>query len=69
MSQPRTATKPTTVRTPRQIFMIPAALAALSLLGLVSALTGDGLRDTLSWAGLAAPVLVTLWALKARRRK
>ncbi|WP_262690228.1 hypothetical protein [Kordiimonas aestuarii] len=68
MSQPHTAAKPSTIRTPWQIFKVPAALAALSLLGLVSALTGDGLRDALSWAGLAAPVVVTLWALKARRR-
>lgn len=51
-----------------QIFAVPLGLAALSIIGLVSALTGDGLRDMLSWAGLAAPVLVTLWALWARRR-
>jgi len=51
-----------------QIFAIPLALAALSIIGLISALTGDGLRDILSWIGLAAPVLVTLWALRARRR-
>jgi hypothetical protein len=51
-----------------QIFAIPLLLAALSIIGLISALTGDGLRDILSWIGLAAPVLVTLWALRARRR-
>ena len=51
-----------------RIFAAPIALALLSIIGLVSALTGDGLRDALSWAGLAAPVIVTLWALRVRRR-
>ncbi len=55
-------------RTTAQIFAVPLALALLSIVGLVSALTGDGARDLLSWAGLAAPVLVTLWALAVRRR-
>ncbi|MBP7704565.1 MAG: hypothetical protein KA105_04690 [Caulobacter sp.] len=49
------------------IFGAPIAIAAFSLVGLVSALLGDGLRDWISWAGLAVPVLVIAWALKARR--
>ena len=52
----------------RAIFAVPAAVAALSLVGLVVALTGDGLRDAVSWAALAAPVAVTLWAVSRRRR-
>jgi hypothetical protein len=59
---------PNTAQSLAQIFAIPLVLALLSIIGLVSALTGDGLRDILSWIGLAAPVLVTLWALRARRR-
>jgi len=51
----------------RAIFAAPAAIAVLSLVGLVSALTGDGLRDTLSWAALAVPLAVVLWALAVRR--
>jgi hypothetical protein len=48
-------------------FGAPLAIALASLIGLVSALLGDGIYDWISWAGLAAPVLVIIWALKARR--
>jgi hypothetical protein len=51
----------------RVIFALPLAIAALSLVGLVAALTGDGWRDVLSWAGLAAPILTVCWAMSARR--
>lgn len=61
------AKAPARRQTAAQIFAIPALLALLSLVGLVSALMGDGARDFLSWLGLAAPVMVTLWALRARR--
>lgn len=49
------------------IFAAPLALAVLSVIGLVSALTGDGWRDSLSWLGLFAPVAATFWAMRARR--
>ena len=49
------------------IFAIPLALAALSSVALIVALTGDGWRDVLSWIGLAAPVLAVGWAMQARR--
>jgi len=51
----------------RAIFFVPLVIAVLSSVGLVSALTGDGWRDALSWLGLAAPVLAVIWAMKARR--
>jgi hypothetical protein len=51
----------------RAIFAAPLAIAALSTVALVAALTGDGWRDALSWAGLAVPVLLVAWAMKARR--
>ena len=51
----------------RAIFAAPLGLAALSVIGLVSALTGDGWRDGLSWLGLAAPVAAIVWAMRARR--
>lgn len=58
-------------RRPRQnlrtVFAGPLALAVLSIVALVAALTGDGWRDALSWAGLAAPVLAVGWAMKTRR--
>jgi len=51
----------------RAIFALPLAIGLLSLVGLVSALTGDGWRDVLSWAALAVPVIATAWAMKFRR--
>ena len=42
-----------------QIFAVPFVVAVISSLGLVSALLGDGLWDSLSWAALAVPVLTT----------
>lgn len=48
-------------------FAIPALIAVLSSIGLVSALTGDGLRDLLSWILLAVPVAAVGWAMIARR--
>lgn len=49
------------------IFAVPSLLALVSIAGLVVALTGDGLRDAVSWAALAIPVLAVVWAMKARR--
>jgi len=49
------------------IFIAPLVIAVLSLIGLVSALTGDGWRDGLAWIGLAVPILAVIWAAKARR--
>lgn len=52
---------------PRAIFAAPLVICMLGVIGLVSALTGDGWRDVVSWAGLAAPVIAVAWAWKARR--
>ncbi len=49
-----------------RIFAMPLAIALVSLVGLVSALTGDGWRDALSWLGLAVPVLALGWAMLPR---
>lgn len=51
-----------------QVFSIPAAIAALSLFGLVVALLGDGPWNRIGALTLGAPVIVTVWALAARRR-
>lgn len=51
----------------RAIFALPVALALVSIVGLVVALTGDGLRDVAAWAALAMPVLVVGWAMRNRR--
>lgn len=49
------------------IFAAPIAIAVLSIVGLVTALLGDGVFDTVSWIGLLAPLLVICWALRFRR--
>lgn len=51
----------------RAIFAWPTAIFLLGIVGLVSALTGDGWRDSLSWMALAAPVLALAWAMRVRR--
>ncbi len=51
-----------------QIFATPTVIAMLSLVGLLAALLGNGVFDWVSWVGLAAPVIVVGWAMKARRR-
>lgn len=54
-------------RSLRAVFAAPLVMCVLSLIGLVSALTGDGLADWLSWAALAVPVLAVAWAMRRRR--
>lgn len=51
----------------RAIFAAPLLLTLVSMAGLVVALTGDGLRDAVSWGALLVPILVVGWAMKARR--
>lgn len=53
--------------TSRRVFAIPTAIAVVSLVGLITALLGDGLNDWISWIGLGAPLAVLLWALLRRR--
>lgn len=48
------------------VFGIPLLLAICTLVGLVSALTGDGWRDMVAWAGLAVPVLAVVHAIRRR---
>jgi hypothetical protein len=48
------------------VFGIPLLLATCSLVGLVSALTGDGWRDMVAWIGLAVPVLAVGLAIRRR---
>jgi len=50
-----------------KVFGMPALLGVLSLIGLVSALVGDGPFDLLSWLGLLAPVAAIAWALTLRK--
>ncbi len=49
------------------IYRIPLLIAAVSAIGLASALLGDGMWDVLSWLTLAVPV--GLAAMHWRRSK
>lgn len=51
----------------RAIFALPAALALLSLAGLIIALTGDGLPDAVAWLCLALPVAAFFHVRRTRR--
>jgi len=48
------------------IFAVPALTGAISLAGLIAALTGDGWRDALSWAALIVPLAAFGWAFARR---
>ncbi len=41
-----------------------AVIAAITLFGLLSALLGDGVWDTLSWITLVIPLAVIVWKYK-----
>ncbi|WP_298090177.1 hypothetical protein [uncultured Sphingomonas sp.] len=50
----------------RSTFAAPVLLALASIAGLVVALTGDGVRDVVSWAALALPIVAVGWAMRRR---
>jgi membrane protein implicated in regulation of membrane protease activity len=53
---------------PRSPFIAPAWIAAASLLGLVSALIGDGVFDVISWLVFSALVALVIRAWVKRTR-
>lgn len=52
-----------------KLWGVPLLLAIISLVGLISALVGDGLLDFLSWLGLGIPLLVIAWYLFKKSTK
>jgi len=50
-----------------RMFAWPIVIALASIIGLVSALAGDGIEDVVAWLGLALPIVVFCWAMHARR--
>lgn len=51
----------------RRVWSVPVALAALTLLGLLSALLGEPLAwKVLAWVALSVPVLVAGWFARPR---
>ena len=55
-------------RTLGQIFAAPIVIGALSVVGLVAALIGDGWWDALSWLSLTLPVLLYSFFVGRRNR-
>ncbi|SLM48600.1 conserved protein of unknown function [Nitrospira japonica] len=45
---------------------MPIVLAALSAIGLLSALLADGIWDVLSWVTLSSPLAVMVWSMARR---
>jgi len=48
-------------QTPGAMWRCPVVLGMATAVGLLSALLGDSIWDTLSWIGLGAPVVVAAW--------
>ncbi len=44
-----------------KVWGIPVIIGIFSLIGLLTALVGDGLYDLLSWILLGIPVLIIIW--------
>jgi hypothetical protein len=47
----------------RKVWGMPLIIGICSAVGLLSALTGDGIYDTLSWLTLGFAVVVAFWFL------
>lgn len=45
----------------RRVYGVPAILAVVTFLGLLSALLGDGIWDAVSWYVLTIPLGVIAW--------
>jgi hypothetical protein len=52
-------TKQRPVNSVSAIYRIPLQIAAITGIGLASALLGDGVWDWLSWLSLAVPIVLT----------
>lgn len=64
----KAAVVPTTLPEVRKIWRWPVLLGAVSALGLICALVGDGGYDILSWCLLALPLIVIGYALRRADR-
>jgi hypothetical protein len=53
----------------RRTFGTPAVIALASIIGLVSALIGDGIFDVISWAALGTLIGVVVWAVFRGKRR
>lgn len=57
------------VDAPRSPFVAPAWIALVSLVGLISALVGDGVFDVVSWLVFVALIALVVRAWLRRERK
>jgi hypothetical protein len=48
-----------------KVWRMPVLIGIFSSVGLLSALTGDGIYDVVSWLTLGFAVVVTTWYLKS----
>ena len=55
-------------RTLGQTFAAPIMIGALSIVGLLAALIGDGWWDAVSWLSLILPILLYLFFVARRTR-
>ncbi len=49
-----------------EVFCVPIWLGVASVVGLVSALLGDGVWDGVSWLAIFAPIGAVWWAWRRR---
>jgi amino acid transporter len=52
-----------------KVWGIPVIIGICSAVGLLSALTGDGFFDLLSWISLGVPVALTIWYLLRSKKR
>lgn len=56
-------------RSKRRTYRSPLLIASASLLGLISALIGDGVFDVISWLALGGVLAVIGWAFAYRWKR
>lgn len=61
--------KNSTNKTLWEIFKVPLLIALVSILGLVSALLGDGILDAISWVLLAVPLYACRNVLRLKPKR
>ncbi|CAB3839383.1 MULTISPECIES: hypothetical protein [Achromobacter] len=54
------------LQTAGEVFRVPIWLGVASVVGLVSALLGDGVWDGVSWLAIFAPIGAVWWAWRRR---
>jgi len=52
-----------------KLWGIPIIIGICSAIGLVSALTGDGFFDLISWLSLGLPIALTIWYISKPKSK